>query len=110
MPALGFGGVALATATRGETVVAHASASFDPSVDASYDSYEEVAGASLSFAALSAAEREEIFAPLGVPLTPAGLASLYDGRGLHSFAFQLNLSRVCHNKRPTNTKHPLTPP
>ena len=81
--ALGFGGGALATASRGETVVAQASASFDTSFDTSfdgsYDSYEEVAGASLSFAALSAAERDEIFAPLGVPLTPAGLASLYDG-------------------------------
>jgi hypothetical protein len=45
----------------------------DPSLDASIPVSAALAAVSLT------APRDEIFAPLGVPLTPRGLASLYDG-------------------------------
>jgi len=40
-------------------------------------------------------------------LTDAGGGGESVGRGLHSFTFQLNLSRACHKKSPCT---PLTPP
>ena len=49
------------------------SADDDPSLDASIPVSAALAAVSLT------APRDEIFAPLGVPLTPRGLASLYDG-------------------------------
>jgi hypothetical protein len=82
-------GVDAAASSRGDFIVRRASASFDfddddgggggiPSSTA-FAVAEMPGTAALGALALTAAEPDEIFPPLGVPLTPAGLLSLYDG-------------------------------
>ena len=77
--------MASTAATRGDTIIRRASSSerdfetLSDSLDEDFELAEMPAPAALGSVALYAAEPDEIFAPLGVPLTPAGILSLYDG-------------------------------
>lgn len=87
--ATGRGDATVRRASTASLAAMSASVSASPSVSASatFESLDfddtvegEMPGAAaLGALALTAAEPDEIFAPLGIPLTPSGLLSLYDG-------------------------------